>query len=145
MRTFLFVGCCLLLVSCFDQGDCLFSNTTFLKVKILDKDTVSQAERVLFNDVFTPGGFTYLNDSTTSFFVLAVDPTKTEMKYVFQYEGRSDTLLLGYTNQTIVLSPDCGSYIFQNDLEIKHTTFERIRIVNSRLLRSAETNIEILL
>jgi len=89
----------------------------------------------------------YPLDSAATALFLAVDPNTTETEFVFVYEKRSDTLVLGYTTQTRVLSPDCGSYNYQNNLTVKYSTFgtNRVIIIEPRLLNSVQTNVEIYL
>ena len=136
-----------MLVSCFDQGDCLFTNTNVVKVNLMDFSAPKTAKQIIFDSVFIPNrGFIYDNDTLSTVYLLA-DPRATETEFVFQYGERSDTLVLSYSTQTIVLSPDCGSYNYQSDLEVKYSTFgtDRVIITNRRLLTSVQNNIEILL
>lgn len=145
LRAFLFIGCCLLLASCFDKGDCLFTNTTVVKIKMMDLDTPSIAHEIVLDTIFFTSsslGGIVVNDTITEAAVY-IDPSQTEMEYFFQHDGRVDRLVLGYTNQTIVLSPDCGSYLYQNDLEVKQSTFDSVHVTNNRLLTSVTNNIEI--
>jgi hypothetical protein len=147
LRAFLFTGICLLLVSCFDKGDCLFTNTTLIKVGLKDATATSTAKTVTFSSIHIPRQGILYQDTAMSAFPIVVDPRVTEIEYVFQYDTRSDTLVLGYTNQTLVLSPDCGSYLYQDALEIKHSTFgtDKVIIRNRRLLNSVTVNFEIFL
>lgn len=147
LRAFFFVGCCLLLVSCFDTGDCLFSNTNVIKVNIMNSARPLEQMEVKFDSVFTPDKLLYLDGDTVATFGLLADPTVTETTYIFQYNERSDTLVLGYSNQTFVLSPDCGSYLFQSDLQVKYSTFgtDRVVIKDPKLLTTVPLNVEILL
>ena len=140
------MGVCLVLVSCFDKGDCLFTNTNLVKVNFMDINSRLQPREVAFDSLFLPDEQAFLpGGDTIVSVVLITNPTKTETKYVFQYAERSDTLVLGYSTQTIVLSPDCGSYNFQSDLQVLHSTFGEGRVVvtNPRLLTSVTVNIEI--
>ena len=143
LRAFLFIGCCLLLASCFDKGDCLFTNTTVVRIKMMDLDTPSIAHEIALDTIFIVNyGGIVVNDTITEAGVY-VSPDRTEMEYYFQHDGKIDRLVLGYTNQTIVLSPDCGSYLYQNDLEVKLSTFDSVHVTNKRLLTSVTSNIEI--
>jgi hypothetical protein len=137
---------CLLLVSCFDKGDCLFTNTNLVKVDFMNYSRPLESLNVEIDSIFIPDRGYFVGSETVSGVVLLVDPRLTEMTYVFQYRTRSDTLVLGYSNQTMVLSPDCGSYIYQDNLEVKYSTFEveRVKIIERKLATSVTTNIEIL-
>ena len=147
LRAFLFIGCCFLLTACFDSGDCLITSTNVVKINILDLATPTQAKDMVFDSVFIPDqGYFYNNKDTVSQIFVAIDPRTTETEYVFQYQERSDTLVLSYSNQTIVLSPDCGSYLYQTDLAIKHSTFSSNQVVikEQSLQTGVAVNIEIL-
>ncbi len=144
LRAFLFIGCCLLLASCFDKGDCLFTNTDVVKVNLMDLDTPSISHTVTFDSVFIPGSVYFDNaQGTVSTLYVAVDPRKTQTEYVFRQLNRSDTLVLSYTNQTIVLSPDCGAYQYQDNLDVVYSTFDSVHIINQRLLTSVAVNVQI--
>jgi len=118
-----------------------------VKINILDLATPTQAKDMVFDSVFIPDqGYFYNNKDTVSQIFVAIDPRTTETEYVFQYQERSDTLVLSYSNQTIVLSPDCGSYLYQTDLAIKHSTFSSNQVVikEQSLQTGVAVNIEIL-
>jgi len=134
------------MTSCFDKGDCLFTNTNYIVVNTMDAKAPTKTKVVAFDTIVMADRFLYpLTANETSFFLIA-DPTTTESRYVFRYADRSDTLVLGYSTQTIVLSPDCGSYNFIGGLEVKYSTFaaDRVIIKNQRLLTSVQDNVEIL-
>jgi len=144
LRAFLFIVCCLALSSCFDQGDCLYANTNLVKVNLMDLDTPSSTHPLFLDTVFLPDQRIYdAVDTTVTSLGIPVDPTKTETTFVFRRGEIYDTLVLSYTNQTIVLSPDCGSALFQNNLEVKYSTFDSVRVVTNQLLTSAKVNLEI--
>lgn len=143
----MFIGVCVVLASCFDKGDCLFTNTNVVKVALKDAAAPATAKPVDFVSIHIPdAGILYENVNLTTF-PIVVDPRTTETKFVFQYGARSDTLVLGYTNQTVVLSTDCGSFNYQNDLEVKYSTFgiDRVIIKEQRLHTNVTLNLEILL
>jgi hypothetical protein len=146
LRAFLFIVFCLLLVSCFDKGDCLFTNTNVVKVSFMDAAKPLQPKPVVFDSVFLPFDNLYTpSGDTISTLMLVTNPRVNETAFVFQYAERSDTLVLGYSTQTLVLSPDCGSYNFQSNLEVLHSTFGdgRVVVTNPRLLNSVTNNMEI--
>jgi hypothetical protein len=144
----LFIGVWLVLASCFDAGDCLYTNTNVVKVGLKDAAAPSSAKQVAFVSIHIPGtGTLYEDTGGLTSLALLVDPRVEETKFVFQYLERSDTLVLGYTHQTIVLSTDCGSFNYQSDLEVKYSTFgtDKVVIRNQRLLTSVPLNVEIFL
>jgi hypothetical protein len=54
---------------------------------------------------------------------LPIDPTVNETEFIFFRQGRTDTLSFSYTTQSKVLSPDCGTFSYQNDLTITKNSF----------------------
>jgi hypothetical protein len=143
LRVFLFVSFAVLLSSCFDKGDCLFVNTNLVRVNLMDLDTPSRTHPIVLDTVFGPSPYFFAIDTTVTAFALVVDPARTESKFILLHKGIYDTLVLGYTNRTIVLSPDCGAALFQENLEVKYSTFDSVRIVTGQLLTSAKVNLEI--
>lgn len=144
LRAFLFIGCCLLLVSCFDKGDCLFANTDVIKVNLVNRAKPASAKKMLFTSVAPAGQVLFPNPDSVSTIYLVADPRKTEVEYTLVHGGITEKLIINYSNQTIVLSPDCGAYIFQTGLNVKETTFDSVRVTNDRLLNTVAVNIEIL-
>src|SRR5262249_25167725 len=111
LRAFLFIGIFLFFNACFDKCDCLITNTNV--VKVVMKDAISRTPATItFESVFIPGEGILYEDEDLSSFNLLVDPRATETMFVFKRESRSDTLVLSYNNQTVVLAPDCGSFLF---------------------------------
>ena len=132
------------MISCFDKGDCLFVNQDIIKVNLVDKANPKVAKKIRFTSI-VPSNMVITNgtDSVSAVYLI-VDPTKTEATYTFEWAGRTDNIVLDYTNQTIVLSPDCGSYVFQDNLTVRETSFDSVRVINQRLLTSVGVNLEIL-
>lgn len=146
MRAFLIVACCLLLASCFDTGDCLYTNTDLIKVSFKNIKATSTAKDVKVARVEVPELVTLYTDTTFNTFPLLASPNHEALTYVFTYDdGGSDTLSLSYNFQTIVLSPDCGAFKYIGGLKVDHSTFENVVIRNDRLLTSVALNIDIFL
>jgi hypothetical protein len=147
LRAFLFIAICLLSASCFDEGDCLIRSTTLIKVGLKDSTATANAKEVTFSSIHIPGRGVLYEDETTSAFAILADPVVDEIVYVFQYGNRSDTIVFGYSNQTRVLAPDCGAFLYQDHLEVKYSTFgiNKVLVKNKQLLSSVPINIEILL
>ena len=146
LRFFLFIGFCLALTSCFDKGDCLLNSTDIIKFQLYTIDSPYVVKKVKFTALASPGiGLTYNTTDTLSFFGLKTDPAQLTTEYVFQRGTRYDTLILSYTQQTVVLSPDCGAYNYRKDLTVQHSTFgpNKVVVVNPLLLTTTAVNVEI--
>jgi hypothetical protein len=133
-----------LLSSCFDQGDCLITNSNLVQISLKDFTTKASAQ-ILFDSVYVPGDTLVYTAATTSSLVLPVDQSKTETMYVLKQATRRDTIVFTYSNQTLILSPDCGAFVYQRDLWYGRSTLpaEQIRIVNGQLARSVTSNVEL--
>ncbi len=139
----------MILPSCFEQTDCLINNTNILKISLkgltLGKDTtvtfisihVLKAETILY---------TNKELKTLEVPLLTTDSTTT---VVFNYTEKtklvSDTLVVGYRNELRVISIDCGAFLYQHDINIPKTTFEKTKVTSSVLLTTATKNLEIFL
>jgi len=148
LRAFLFVACCLCTVSCFDTGDCLYSNTDLIKVSFKNINATATGKDVKVTKVEVPNFFKMYENTTLNNFSLLASPANSALTYVFSYEGGgADTLRLGYSYQTIVLSPECGAFNYIGGLEIHYSTFGEGNVVirNDRLLTSVPLNIDIFL
>lgn len=130
--------------SCFDEGDCLVTNSNLIKVSVY-KFSDKKASKVLFTSISVPGeGVLYENEELSAF-VLPVDPGRTEMQYVLAYGGKSDTVKFRYDNMTLVLSPTCGAFPYQQNLGVLETTFgeDKVTITDKSLLRNVAENVRI--
>ena len=139
----------LILPSCFEQPDCLLNNTNILKItlkgKTLEKDTTVQFLSIRALEAESE---LYANKllGTIQVPLLIRDTIAT---VVFDYTEKSqlvsDTLVVSYRNQTRVISPDCGAYIYQVGVTIPKTNFEKTRVTTPTLLTTVTKNLEIFL
>lgn len=134
----------LVLSSCFDKGDCLITNTNIVKVGLRTMKDKKPAT-VNFVSIAVLGDTVLYQNKSLASVELPVDPAKTEVSYVFVYGVKTDTLSLAYTNQTIVLSPDCGAFPYQRNLSITRSTFgqDSVVVTDQSLLRGVKENVQI--
>ena len=141
----------LAVASCFDEGECLITNTNIVKVSLRLKET-GELAKVQFDSVsiqYTDSVY-YIGQQVQGL-GLPVNPGVTEMTYVLayggaEYGGLKDTVSLAYTNQSVVLAPHCGAFPFQKNLVVvKYTTFglDSVGVTNQNLLRDVTENIRI--
>lgn len=149
MRAVLLILMGLIFFGCFEQNDCLINNTNILKItlkgKTLGKDTtvtfISIRALNLEDELYTNKALGSLEvplqtrDSTTTI--------------VFDYNAKaqmvSDTLVVTYRNETRVISPECGAYLYQHDVLVPKTNFEKVRVTAPILLTTVKKNVEIFL
>ncbi|MEI9918855.1 MAG: hypothetical protein WDO14_08625 [Bacteroidota bacterium] len=141
--------------SCFDQGDCVFTNSNVVRFDFVNIRKPSTLIPVVVDSIITP-----LDDATILYkdsvvtasatYLVSLDPTKNETEFIFYWGNRVDTLVLTYTYQSKVLGPDCGTLPFYNDLSIKYNTFNTVLIPNPEVRVNFATklpnqNVQILL
>ena len=136
----------LVVSSCFDEGECLITNTNIVKVSLRLRET-GQLVRVKFDSVsiqYTDSVY-YIGQEAQGL-GLPVNPGVTEMTYVLAYGGLNDTVSLAYTNQSNVLAPHCGAFPFQKNLVVvRYTTFglDSVGVTNQNLLKDVAENVRI--
>lgn len=165
MARALLIGIVILLFSsCYDKGDCLFTNSSYviLNFKKVKNGVVSDSS-VIFTSIEVMNSDSVLGGGTSAFLALPVDPTKTEAGFIIhsnQVVLRTDTnpvtkdtivaesykIRFSYRNETVIPTVNCEAAIYQKDVTIIETTYDtaRIRIISNQLNRNA-TNVQILL
>jgi len=130
--------------ACLEQGDCLVTNTTLAKVKLKSVKTNADTTIAFASVAIGDDVLLYENQSLNNL-VLPVNPAADSTLYVFEYGERKDTLVLRYRNETVVLSPDCGAFVFQRDLRASKNKVgvDSVRWLNNQLLKSVTVNAEI--
>jgi hypothetical protein len=156
LRAFLFVGICALMTvsmtSCFDQGDCIFTSSNFVRIDFANVDTTSKARLILVDSILIPGKVVFKADTViaNSTYLIGIDPNETQTEFVFYWQGHVDRLVVSYTTQSQVLGLDCGTYQFINDLAVVSTTFSHVTVVGPKVRVDYKTkvpapNVQILL
>jgi len=135
----------LVLSSCFDQGECLITNSNMVRVSLRsmkDKTVITVALKSV--SVLNHDTALYAN-ADASALLLPVDPGVNETSYLFVYGDKTDTLSLGYDNQTVVLAPQCGAFPYQRNLTVTNSTFgqDSVVVTNPSLLKDAVENVRI--
>ena len=149
MRFILLILMILILPSCFEQTDCLINNTNILKITLKGK-TLGKDTTVTFISIYVlkDENVLYTNQALGTLEV-PLETTDSAETVVFNYmemtKSVSDTLVITYRNELRVISPDCGAFLYQHDINVPHTTFEKTRVITSVLLTTDKKNLEIFL
>lgn len=147
LRIVLIVLLALFFSGCFEQPDCLITNTNILKIafkgKTLGKDTTFTFKSIRS---LKSAEALYTNKSLPNAEV-PLQGTDTVATIIFDYDLKtkpvSDTLTITYRNEMRVISPDCGAYLYQKDVFIRKTNFEKVRVTTPVLLKAVTKNLEI--
>lgn len=134
----------LVLSSCFDQGDCLITNSNIIRVSV--HSAVNQrAVTIAFDTVAVLNDTILYKTSSQGKLALPVDPGVTEMTYIFAYGDKFDTLSLGYDNLSVVLATACGAFPYQRNLVVTRSTFaqDSVVITNPSLFKDVTENVRI--
>jgi hypothetical protein len=144
LRVLIVIFLLLFATSCFEEGDCLITNSHYVKVSLRNSEEGTVAT-ILFDSVYTPGYPAYYKDVSLAGMELPVNPGETEMLYVMRYLGKVDSVAFGYDNLTVVHSPTCGAFPYQRNLVLTQSTFKQDSVVvtDPTLLKSARENVRI--
>ena len=132
-----------LLVACFEEGDCLITNTTLVKVNL--KSAKTRRDTTLTFARVTTGPYTLYENRQLALLDLPVDPDTTRTLFVFQRGEIKDSLIFEYRNESVVLSPACGAFDFQRDVKVVKNTMglDSVRWLNNRLVKNVKVNVEV--
>jgi hypothetical protein len=126
------------MASCYDQGDCILTSSNWIRVDFYNSQKRAEPKAILFDSAlaFPPGLIvkdTFPPSRATIY--LPVDPTQNQTTFLIYYDKKVETLVFSYTTQSKVLSPDCGTYSYQNDLTIVSSTLpaDSAVVVNQQL------------
>ena len=137
--------------ACVNQPDCLVTATSQVKIS-LKKTTSEEANSILFTSITISGtdsSFQSKKNTKVSSLVLYVNPRELHTTFKFKYldaqnVAKSDSLVVAYVAQNVIVSPECGGYVYYSNLNVLATSFRITpKIVNSQLSTSATVNIEI--
>lgn len=145
LRVLLAIFLLFLATSCFEEGDCLITNSHLVRVKLWEFEKTTTAVGIRFDSIYSPGyPAIYKNDSTATL-ELPIDPGKTEMVYVFRYSGTVDSLKFGWDNLSVIHSPTCGAFPYQRNLVVSESTFGQDSVVvkDPSLTKNATQNVAI--
>jgi len=121
---------CVLFASCFSEGDCLITATNYVRIQFKKKENNAQDTVVTFayHSVNIEGQATSLRYAATSQILLPLNTDQDSASTTFiLYRIKAtdstnvkatDTLRLGYTKQTKVISKDCGAFTFYQNLKV---------------------------
>lgn len=133
----------ILFSACLDEPDCIVTASNEVKISF-EKITSDSARAVEFNSILVSGtdSVFYEADSVTSV-IIPVNPIAFETTFRFFYESAIDTLVVSYTRQTRVISPDCGAFNYFQDLEVVFSSFPEAKVINPQLSNSSAINVTI--
>ena len=136
--------------SCLNQANCWITATNVVKINLRKSD--NSAAEITFNSISVSGTpLTFTPAKAVSVLNLPVDPNANETTFLFSYDtvvegvtiNKSDTLTLHYINEIKLISEECGAFQYQRDLEIVSTDFTKTKLLNTSLLTTVASNLEI--
>jgi hypothetical protein len=131
MKFALLIFLCAIFASCFNPGDCLVTATNYMHIQFFKKLNPTLDSAVALTRIFISGTDLYLKfptDSTVQDLLLPLDIHNNSTTFIWQRTNLydtlirvSDTLKVGYTIQSKVISPDCGAFSYYENLKILKT------------------------
>jgi hypothetical protein len=126
------------MASCYDKGDCILTSSNLVRIDFFSSQATATAKTIVFDSALVlPPAFLFKDTASVSVssLLLPVDPTESQTQFIIFHDKKVDTLVVSYTTQSQVLSPDCGTFSYQNDLTILYSTFpaDSAVVVNPKL------------
>ena len=134
------------IAACSEFVDCSRETKTTAKISFFKKADGTSLE-IAFDTITAIGtdSIFFTAKDTLNIYDIPLDPNSISTTFIFIKASVTDTLNLGYENQFVIIDEDCPPEIAFNNLEILNTSFDSLKIVESRLLIEVENNIEIFL
>ena len=133
--------------SCFNEGDCLITATNYMHWQFRKKSNTAADSSVAFTSLIVSGTDSivlFKNDTVFHEILLPLDIHQATTTYIFPRQSLTDSLVtavdtiqVGYTPQSKVISRDCGAYTFYKDLTILKTSLSKtqIKTVSTSLIK----------
>ncbi len=134
------------IAGCSEIVDCKRETKTTARISFFKKTDGTSLE-ISFDTITAIGtdSIFFTAKDTLSIYDIPLDPNSINTTFIFIRASVTDTLNLGYENQFVIIDEDCAPEIAFNNLEILNTSFDSLKIVESRLLIAVENNIKIFL
>lgn len=147
---FLFLGLLALsFSSCLTPPDCLVTATNRLTIHFYKK--VVTNSRVTYKD--TAMNFLYIKVSgtdsiyyenvSTAIVKLPVNTRSDRTTFTLYQPGKSDTVAVTYQARNLMISPECGAYVYYQNLYVPGSSYANVVIASNLLSTSVATNIEV--
>jgi hypothetical protein len=136
-----FIGLFFLLTGCLSQPDCLITSTNLVKITFKSGNNI---RLVAFDEIKVSGlDKLYYQNEAVSAVQLPVNPEASEMTFTFKFEGREETLTVGYETSVQIVSVDCGAFTNYVNLSVINSTFTDPQVLVNQLSTHATVNIQI--
>lgn len=122
------------------------NNSNLIKIN-LKKKSDNTEQRITFSSIdIEDSAFKLYQNQEVGALELPVDPNDTLTTFILNYNDASQRLSFTYTNETRILAPDCGAFLYHTNVTISETTFDStaLRVISRDLLQNAAVNFEIL-
>ena len=133
----LFVGG--LVVGCFSEGDCLITATNQIHLQLKKRTNSAKDTLVTFNSISISGGGTSAVPVTVHEFLLPLNIHSDSTLLVFNRANANspDSILLGYTRQSKIITKECGAYTYFQNLKVLRTNLDsaQFKVFHTALLK----------
>lgn len=132
-----FVG--VLVIGCFSEGDCLVTATNQLHIQLKKRTNSAKDTAVTFNSITLSGVAQISGTVTLQEFLLPLNIKSDSTLIIFNRANSSkpDSILLGYSRQSKVITKDCGAYTYFQNLKILKTNLDstQFKVFHTLLLK----------
>jgi hypothetical protein len=135
---FLLIG--VLFGSCFNDGNCIITATNYMHIQF-KKETTKTDSALDLTTIYISGADSILAvNAATKEILLPLDIHHPTTLFILQRSNAaksglvSDTLLVGYTAQSKVITKECGAFTYYRDLKILYANRKDIKAFSTSLL-----------
>jgi len=139
----LFVPLCLLLWSCFEQGDCQNQTSNLIKVSFFSSSDLKSKKLQLDSVLITGLDGKFIEDKELDGLVLPLNPLSSETEVILYQPGTVSVLRIGYQARTTVLDPACGATDLFNLKNISGEGFSSATIIEDLVTINLTNNVSV--
>jgi hypothetical protein len=129
-------------VSCRRAQNCTPVSRDFVIIQFVDSLGVPKNEILTITSAASDSILVTANQITTQF-NLPLDPFRDNVTYLVTQSGIENWITLGYRNAVFINSDECGPEFVFSDLAIWGTSYDSVRLVNTRILEGIDVNVRI--
>ena len=143
---FLILGVMVLLLSaCLDEPDCIVTASNLVKISLQKAEFDSVVvDTVAFSEISVSGtDALFYTDAKVTSLSLPLNTEADTTTIIFYYGANTDSLTLGYVRRPVIVSPDCGAFIYYENVILLSTSITIVKVTNPQLSTSVPNNLEI--
>jgi hypothetical protein len=143
MKKIILIGLGLIMLSCFDQGECSDVSSNILKVSFYNYSDRKTKTIDLDSIKVVGANFTLYEDESEKEVELPLNPEGESVTFLFYYTGSVSTLEVKYQIKTFPLAPDCVAIDLYTVTDATGTTVKEIFFTKREITRNDEEHLKL--